>query len=66
MNDSDRSDDWKQQETVIAIEGENLGEWNYSTYPNWDEAMEAVNVARRQGKAAVIYSGATPPVPPEL
>jgi hypothetical protein len=66
MNDSDRSDDWKQQETIIAIEGNNPGEWHYTTYPNWDEAMEAVKVARRQGKAAVIYSGATPPVPPEL
>lgn len=66
MNDSDRSDDWKQQETVIATEGENPGKWNYSTYPNWIEAMEAVKVARRQRKAAVIYSGATPPVPPEL
>ncbi len=42
FNYSDRSDDWKQQETVIAIEGDNPGEWNYSTYPNWDEAMEAV------------------------
>ncbi|MEQ9358515.1 MAG: hypothetical protein RIG63_19385 [Coleofasciculus chthonoplastes F3-SA18-01] len=60
MNDSDRSNEWKQQKTVIAIEGDNPGEWNYSTYPNWDEAMEAVKVARRQGKAAVIYSGASP------
>ena len=66
MNDSDRSDDWKQQETIIATEGENPGEWNYSAYPNWIEAMEALKIARRQGKAAVTYSGATPPVPPEL
>ncbi|GAB4171963.1 MAG: hypothetical protein Fur006_00500 [Coleofasciculaceae cyanobacterium] len=32
MNDSDRSDDWKQQETVIATEGENPGEWNYQRH----------------------------------
>ena len=66
MNDTDRSDDWKQQETIIAIEGNSPEEWNYITYPNWDEAMEAVEVARRQGKAAVIYSGASPPTPPEF
>ncbi len=66
MKDSDHSDDWKHHETVIVIEGKNPGEWNYSTYPNWDEAMEVIKVARWQGKAAVIYSGATPLVPPEL
>jgi len=26
MNDSDRSEGWKQQETVIDIEGDNPGE----------------------------------------
>ncbi len=57
---------WKQQETVIAVQGDKPGEWEYSTYPNWDEAMVAVEEARRQGKAAVIYDGASPPLPPEL
>lgn len=66
MNDSDHSDDWKQNETVIATEGENPGEWNYTTYTKWDEAMEAVKVAHKQGKAGVLFSGATPPFPPEL
>lgn len=65
MNDNDRSDDWKQQETVIALEGDNPRDWQYISYPNWTEAMDAVKVARRQGKAAVIYCGASTPVPPE-
>ncbi|OWY67113.1 hypothetical protein B7486_33195 [cyanobacterium TDX16] len=64
MNVNDPSEDWKQQETVIAVEGDSPGDWTYSTYPNWDEAMAAVEAAR-QAKAAVIYAGASPPTPPE-
>lgn len=59
------SEEWKQQETVIAVEGDSPGDWIYSTYPNWDEAIAAVEAARCQGKAAVIYTGASPPVSPE-
>lgn len=66
MNTNYTGEDWKQQDTVIAIEGDIPGDWLYSTYPNWDEAIAAVEAARSQGKAAVIYSGASPPVPPEL
>jgi hypothetical protein len=29
MNNSDRRDGWKQQETVIAIEGDHPGEWQF-------------------------------------
>ncbi|MGL4622541.1 hypothetical protein [Chroococcidiopsis sp.] len=47
------------------MEGDSPGDWTYSTYPNWDEAMAAVEAARRQAKAAVIYAGASPPTPPE-
>lgn len=65
MNTNTPSEDWKQQETAIAVEGDSPGDWIYSTYPNWDEAMAAVEAARRQGKAAVIYAGASPPTPPE-
>ncbi len=48
-------EDWKQQDTVIAVEGENPDDWIYSTYPNWDEGIAAVDAVLRQGKAAVIY-----------
>lgn len=63
MNKHDPNEEWKQQETVIAVEGNQPGKWNYITYPNWVEAIAAVEAARGQGKAAVIYSGATPPTP---
>lgn len=65
MNANDPSEDWKRQETVIALEGDIPSDWIYSTYPNWDEAIAAVEAARRRGKAAVVYTGASPPVPPE-
>lgn len=66
MNEHDPNEEWKQQETVIAVEGDTTGEWEYFTYPNWDDAMAAVEDARDKGKAAVIYSGATLPVPPKF
>jgi hypothetical protein len=55
---------WKQQEATIAVEGDNPGEWEYFTYPNWNEAMVAIQEAHLQGKAAVVYDGASPPLPP--
>ena len=58
--------DWKQQETVIAVAGDKQGEWKYSTYRNWDEAVLAIRAVRKQGKAAVVFDGASPPVPPEF
>ncbi|MBD1880261.1 MULTISPECIES: hypothetical protein [unclassified Coleofasciculus] len=61
-----QAQDWKLQETVIAIATDKPGEWIYSTYPNWNEARKAVNSARSQGKAAVIYDGACPPTPPDF
>lgn len=57
---------WKQQETIIAIANNTCGEWEFFTFPNWDEASLAVNAARKEGKIAVVYDGASPPVPPEL
>ena len=65
MNANDLSEDWKRQETVIAVEGDSPGDWTHSTYPNWDEAIAAVEAARRRSKGAVIYTGASPLVPPE-
>ncbi len=55
-------DNWKQQETTIAIADENNREWHFLTFPTWEEARQAVNVAIREGKAAVFYDGATLPV----
>lgn len=61
-----KDNDWKQQATVIAILDDNIGQWEFFTFPNWEKARLAVNAARSQGKAAVFYDGATPPVPPEF
>ncbi len=66
MNEHDPNEEWKQQETVIAVEGDDMVDWKYVTYPNWDEAMAAVEDARDKGKAAVIYSGAKHSVPPKF
>ncbi|HEY9710931.1 MAG TPA: hypothetical protein V6D48_22175, partial [Oculatellaceae cyanobacterium] len=57
---------WKQQQSVIAIAGDKPGEWQFFTFPTWEDARIAVNAARSQGKAAVFYSGACPPLPPEF
>ncbi len=61
-----KDDSWKQEETVIAVKGDKQGEWEYFTYPNWDEARLAINTARAEGKVAFVYSGASPRVPPEI
>ncbi|MGG6266286.1 hypothetical protein ACQ4M3_08945 [Leptolyngbya sp. AN03gr2] len=58
--------EWKNQGTTIAIFSKKKGEWEYSTFDNWEKAREAVNAARREGKAAVFHDGATPPEPPEI
>ncbi|MBD2771666.1 hypothetical protein [Iningainema tapete] len=55
----------KQKETTIAITYEKTGEWQFFTFPTWEEARLAVNAARREGKAAVFYDGATLAEPPE-
>lgn len=56
--------DWKKQETTIAIFNKEKGVWEYSTFDSWDEAREAVNTARKEGRAAVFYDGATLLEPP--
>lgn len=56
--------EWKNQETRIAIFDSENEEWQYSIFDNWDEARKAVNAARKEGKAAVFYDGATLPNPP--
>lgn len=58
--------DWTQQETTIAITNDDTGEWEFLSFPSWEDAIQAVNAARSQGKAAVIYDGGTLPLPPEL
>jgi hypothetical protein len=62
MNNSD----WRNQETRIAIFSEEDREWQYCIFDTWEEAREAINAARREGKAAVFYDGATLPYPPEF
>ena len=56
---------WKRGETRIAIAGDD-GKWTFKTFPNWDMARDAVNAARSEGKAAVIYDGSSLPEPPNL
>ncbi|MEH2088393.1 hypothetical protein [Nostoc sp.] len=58
--------DWTLQETTIAIVNDKTGEWLFLTFLSWEEARQAVNAARSEGKAAVFYDGATLPEPPEL
>ncbi len=58
--------DWEQQQSVIAIAGDKLGQWQFLTFPSWDEARVEVNAGRSPGKAAVFYKGACPPLPPEF
>jgi len=56
--------DFRKQRVVIAIAiSEN--EWQYLTFNTWEEAREAVNAARAEGKAAVFYDGATFLEPPQ-
>jgi hypothetical protein len=57
---------WKSKETRIAIFDTNVQEWQYFIFDTWEEAREAINAARREGKAAVFYDGATLLEPPEF
>lgn len=59
------SSDWRQGETRVAI-ADAEGKWQYFIFDTWEEAREAVNKARGEGKAAVFYDGATFPEPPRL
>ena len=56
--------DLKQVDITIAIADDKTGEWEYLTFATWDEARDAVNAARADGKAAVFYDGATLSEPP--
>ena len=55
----------KNRITTIAIADE-LGKWQYYSFSTWDEAREAVNQARREGKAAVFYDGSPLAEPPNF
>ncbi len=46
-------DNWKQQETTIAIAKKDTEEWQFLTFPSWEEARLAVNAARSDDKGAV-------------
>ncbi len=58
------NEDWKREAATVAIT-DAKGKWQHFTFSTWEEAREAVNTARSQGKAAVFYNGATLPEPPE-
>lgn len=60
------SSHWKKQETVIAIFNKESKEWQYATFDTWEEAREVINSARKEGKAAVFYDGATLLEPPNF
>jgi hypothetical protein len=51
-------------EIRIAIAEPGSDKWQYLTFPTWNEARDAINKARRQGKQAVFYDGTTLPEPP--
>ena len=59
-----------QEESVIAIaDSKNeafRGNWQFLTFPNRDEALIAVNDARRQGKIAVFYHNGFDEFPTEI
>jgi hypothetical protein len=38
--------DWRQEETAIAVANDNTGEWEFLLFPSWKEARQAVNAAR--------------------
>lgn len=57
---------WTQQETTIAIANDETGEWEFLTFPSWEEARQAVNSARTEGKAGVFYDGAILAEPPDI
>lgn len=58
--------DWKENTTTIAIFDTESIKWQFLTFDTWDEARQAVNSARSNGRAAVFYDGATLLQPPEL
>jgi len=57
--------DWKQEQTKIAVLNSDE-QWQILSFETWDEARDAVNKAREEGKSAVFYDGATLPEVPNL
>lgn len=65
MNSSQsNSQDEPTEITTIAILDDETGKWNYITFDTREQARQAVNEARSQGKAAVFYSNEQS-IPPE-
>jgi len=61
-----KDSDWKNQETRIAVFDATVQKWQYFIFDTWEEARDVINAARKEGKAAVFYDGATLPYPPEF
>ncbi|WP_257122021.1 MULTISPECIES: hypothetical protein [Aphanizomenonaceae] len=38
--------DWRQEETAIAVANDNTGEWEFLLLPSWEEARQAVSFHR--------------------
>ena len=49
---------------TTAVLDRGTGEWIYTTFHSWTEAVKVVNEARQSGKAAVFYNGQTLSEPP--
>ena len=65
MNSSEDNQDKQKAITTIAILDDKTGKWEYITFDTREEARQAVNEARKQGKASVFYSDEQS-IPPEL
>ncbi|EAZ89219.1 hypothetical protein [Crocosphaera chwakensis] len=65
--ESNNSNDGTQ--VIVAILNDDTGTWNYLTFDTREEARQAINKARNEGKAAVFYKDENSDdnsVPPEL
>lgn len=66
-SESNNSNDGTQ--VIVAILNDDTGTWNYLTFDTREEARQAINKARNEGKAAVFYKDENSDdnsVPPEL
>ncbi len=66
-SESNNSNDGTQ--VIVAILNDDTGTWNYLTFDKREEARQAINKARNEGKAAVFYKDENSDdnsVPPEL
>lgn len=63
---TESSSNWREQPITIAVKDREDAEWDYQTFPNWYQAREAVNAARRTGKLAIVYESRLSDVPESI